>query len=99
MPNDPLILLGLKPPFTDLRTQEVLHWTDVTIDINGKFSGVLRVPTVDAKRVIREVFASDAEVGSIHPTGVDWKISLALYDKPVVVDDDGGIHIVRDLES
>lgn len=94
---DPLILSTLKPPITDLTLQEHGTFTDVTVEIRNNFAGILRVPTISVPTLLREVF-SGAQIGTLFEDRVIWKGNIVLYDAKVVIDDEGRLHSVEELQ-
>jgi hypothetical protein len=94
-----LLLYGLRRPFTGLALKESGANTDITVEIHGAFSGVLRVSTANRSSILLDAFADidSPHVAVIENSGVEWVESPWMHD--VLIDGDGNLHYTKDLSE
>lgn len=91
--SSPTLFYSLRSPFSNLWTVALPGWADLYVEIDGTFSGILRVNEEDAKKVITDAFAGDHIATFLSPTTLSWRIKPSLYEKEVLIDDEGNLHL------
>ena len=95
------LLYPLAVPYTSLSVKDVEpHWTDIGVDINSSFAGVLRIDRAEKHSVILNAFANATrEIGYIIDGKVHWSIDPEAFRFDVVIDENGEVHNVQGLNG